>query len=149
MIEEIKMLGAKAAEYGMTLLYHNHDFEFIKIDGEYALDILYNEVPSEFLQTEIDTCWVNVGGENPAGYIEKYTGRAPVVHLKDFVGSNNGGPLYKLIGIEEEETEVSLVVGAENFSPKTVENRMSMALNVLRGVFGEYFPNGGGGKSGF
>lgn len=36
-----------------------------------------------------------------------------------------------------------------NISPKTVENRMSMALNVLRGVFGEYFPNGGGGKSGF
>jgi len=104
-VKGIRKIGEAAKELGLQLLYHNHDFEFIKIDGEYALDILYNEVPSEFLQTEIDTCWVNVGGENPAGYIEKYTGRAPVVHLKDFVGSNNGGPLYKLIGIEEEETE--------------------------------------------
>ena len=104
-VKGIRKIGEAAKELGLQLLYHNHDFEFIKIDGEYALDILYNEVPSEFLQTEIDTCWVNVGGENPAAYIEKYTGRAPVVHLKDFVGSNNGGPLYKLIGIEEEETE--------------------------------------------
>lgn len=104
-VEGIRKIGAAAKELGLGLLYHNHDFEFIKIDGEYALDILYNEVPAELLQTEIDTCWVNVGGENPADYIEKYTGRSPVVHLKDFVGSNNGGPLYKLIGIDEEETE--------------------------------------------
>ena len=104
-VADVEMIGKAAKELGIQLLYHNHDFEFIKIQGEYALDILYNEVPSEFLQTEIDTCWVNVGGENPAAYIEKYTGRAPVVHLKDFVGSNNGGPLYKLIGIDEEETE--------------------------------------------
>ena len=104
-VKGVRKIGEAAKELGLQLLYHNHDFEFIKIDGEYALDILYNEVPAEFLQTEIDTCWVNVGGENPAAYIEKYTGRSPVVHLKDFVGSNNGGPLYKLIGIDEEETE--------------------------------------------
>ena len=34
-----------------------------------------------------------------------------------------------------------------NISPKTVENRMSVALSVLRGVFGEYFPSGGGKTS--
>lgn len=103
-VKGIRKIGEASKKLGLQLLYHNHDFEFIKIDGEYALDILYNEVPSEFLQTEIDTCWVNVGGENPAGYIEKYTGRAPVVHLKDFVGDKNSGNLYKLIGIDEEET---------------------------------------------
>ena len=27
-------------KYGITLLYHNHDFEFAKIDGKYLLDIL-------------------------------------------------------------------------------------------------------------
>ena len=59
------------------------------------------------LQTELDTCWVNVGGEEPAAYVEKYTGRAPVVHLKDFAGQKGNGPLYKLIGIEEEETAAS------------------------------------------
>ena len=101
MIENIKTLGKVAKELGMQLLYHNHDFEFIKLDGKYALDILYEEVPADLLKTELDTCWVNVGGEVPADYIKKYSGRAPVVHLKDFVGEKSES-MYELIGIKSE-----------------------------------------------
>ena len=97
-VPNIKMLGQKAKEYGITLLYHNHDFEFIKVDGKYALDILYEEVSADLLQTELDTCWVNVGGEVPADYIRKYAGRCPVVHLKDFYGEKSED-MYELIGI--------------------------------------------------
>ncbi len=102
-VEGIRKIGEAAKKMGIQLLYHNHDFEFLNIDGEYALDILYNTIPADLLATEVDTCWVNVGGENPAEYVLKYTGRAPIVHLKDFDGSKGNGPLYKLIGIEEEE----------------------------------------------
>jgi len=99
-IENAKMLGKVAKEKGMILLYHNHDFEFVKLDGKYALDMLYEEVPEELLKTELDTCWVNVGGEDPAAYVRKYTGRAPVVHLKDFSGEKSED-MYELIGIEK------------------------------------------------
>ena len=105
-VEGIRKIAEAAEKMGIQLLYHNHDFEFIKIDGKYALDILYDTIPADLLQTEIDTCWVNVGGENPAEYIEKYSGRAPVVHLKDFHGSKGNGPLYKLIGIDDETEAV-------------------------------------------
>ncbi len=101
-IDGAKMLGEKANSLGMKLCYHNHDFEFVKIDGEYALDILYKEVSADLLQTELDTCWVNVGGENPADYVRKYTGRAEIVHLKDFVGCKSDN-MYALIGIDEDE----------------------------------------------
>ena len=90
----------------MTLLYHNHDFEFKKIDGKYALDVLYDTVSAELLQTELDLCWVKVGGEEPADYLRKYTGRAPVVHFKDFSGKV-GGKMYALIGIEDDGEEAS------------------------------------------
>lgn len=101
-IEGAKMLGEKAKELGLKLAYHNHDFEFEKIDGEYALDILYKEVSADLLQTQLDTCWVNVGGENPADYIRKYAGRCEIVHLKDFVGGKSDN-MYALIGIDEDE----------------------------------------------
>ena len=66
------------------------DFEFAKTEnGAYALDELYTEVTEDLLKTEIDTCWVNVAGENPSDYVRKYTGRAPIVHLKDFVYQDN------------------------------------------------------------
>jgi len=105
-IEGAKAIGAECAKQGIVLLYHNHDFEFEKIDGEYALDMLYRVVSKDLLQTEIDTCWVNVGGENPAEYIRKYTGRAPVVHLKDFyMPGKKPEHMYSLIGIQDDKKD--------------------------------------------
>ena len=92
---------------GITLIYHNHDFEFEKTgDGKYVLDYMYDMVKPEYLQAELDTCWVNIGGEDPAQYIIKYTGRCPVVHLKDFVGSKTQN-MYALIGTDEAKEEKS------------------------------------------
>lgn len=97
-VEGMQKIGRACYERGMTLLYHNHDFEFIKVDGEYALDILYNSVDAKYLQSEIDTCWVNVAGVDPAAYVRKYANRCPVVHLKDFVmPGKKPAQLYALI----------------------------------------------------
>lgn len=101
-IQGAKMLGEKANALGMKLCYHNHDFEFVKIDGKYAIDILYSEVPATLLQPEFDTCWVNIGGEDPSDYIRKYAGRIEIVHLKDFVGTKSEN-MYALIGLDEDE----------------------------------------------
>jgi len=101
-IDGMKVIGAKLKEAGIVQQYHNHDFEFVKLDGEYALDILYKELGPELLQTQLDTCWVNVGGEDPADYIRKYAGRTPTVHLKDFLGSKSEN-MYGLIGLEGSE----------------------------------------------
>lgn len=105
-LDGARLLGETAKKLGMTLLYHNHDFEFVKIDGKYALDVLYDTVPADLLQTELDTCWVNVGGEDPSAYVRKYAGRAPVVHLKDFyLSGEKPEQMYELIGIESEKKE--------------------------------------------
>ena len=113
-IEGAKILGEKANALGLKLAYHNHDFEFEKINGEYALDILYKEVPASLLQTQLDTCWVNVGGESPVAYLKKYAGRAEMVHLKDFVG-NKSENMYELIGIDEGRKKET--VGKFEFRP--------------------------------
>ncbi len=98
-IENIGNIAKVAKSLGIQLLYHNHEFEFLKMDGKYALEVLYDSVPAELLQTELDTCWVNVGGEEPAAYVRKFKGRAPVVHLKDFFGARSEN-MYDLIGLE-------------------------------------------------
>jgi sugar phosphate isomerase/epimerase len=117
-LKDIEMLAKAAKKFGIQMLYHNHDFEFVKVDGEYGLDIIYKTIPEELLKTQIDTCWVNVAGEDPVEYIRKYSGRAPVVHLKDFVmkGKKKPEQLYELIGIET-KTEVE---SGENFGFRPV-----------------------------
>lgn len=82
-------IGKVCKAHGIQAMYHNHDFEFKKMeDGRYALDYIYDTVPADVLKTELDVCWVKVSGEDPASYLKKYSGRCPIVHLKDFHKEN-------------------------------------------------------------
>ncbi len=122
LFEEIAKICKK---YGIQTLYHNHDFEFVKMpDGRYALDYIYDTIPADLLQTELDTCWVKVAGEDPAAYVRKYTDRAPVVHLKDFHKEGKPANMYQLIGADVKEEESHGVFefrpvghGDQNFPP--------------------------------
>ena len=71
-IRNIYKFGQMCKAEGIQLLYHNHDFEFVKLSGLYGLDFLYEAVPADVLATELDTCWVKVAGEDPAAYIQIY-----------------------------------------------------------------------------
>ncbi len=83
-------------EADITLLYHNHDFEFATVSGAYALDFLYEAVPANLLETEIDTCWVKYSGLDPADYVKKYAGRCPIVHMKDYACDEPTAPCQPL-----------------------------------------------------
>ena len=100
-LREMHRFGVLMREAGMTLLYHNHDFEFVEVSGQYGLDFLYDVIDHKVIQTEIDICWVKYAGLDPAEYIKKYTNRCPVVHLKDFVGHKGDEAPYGLIGQKE------------------------------------------------
>ena len=107
-VDSIIQIGKAAKALGITLLYHNHDFEFRKVGDAYGLDILYDSVPAEFLSTQIDTCWVKVAKLDPAEYVRKYKGRAPIVHLKDFIiGDKISGSLYDLVGDDSDDEKAS------------------------------------------
>jgi sugar phosphate isomerase/epimerase len=69
------------AASGITLSYHNHNWEFEKFSGRVAQAILIEE--SKKLCFEIDTFWVQAGGGDPAAWIAKCGGRIPLLHCKD------------------------------------------------------------------
>ncbi|PQV65169.1 Sugar phosphate isomerase/epimerase [Abditibacterium utsteinense] len=75
--------GAQLHEGGITLCYHNHDFEFQSFDGKFGLDWLFEAASPQYLQAELDTYWVQKGGASPVEYLKKYAGRVPLLHIKD------------------------------------------------------------------
>ena len=98
LIDGINKYQPMLAAEGITLAFHNHSGEFLpNKDGQIPHEEMQKRTKIDF---EIDTCWANVGGENPSKYVLKYTGRAPVVHLKDFAGSKSEN-MYELIGIDK------------------------------------------------
>ena len=97
-------IGEKIHKAGMTFLYHNHDFEFVKLEnGKWGYDEMFDSIAHDHLQCELDTCWCDVATGEAPEFIRKYTGRIPVVHLKDYIKKGEVKSMYKLIGIEEED----------------------------------------------
>ncbi|MBN1286882.1 MAG: sugar phosphate isomerase/epimerase [Anaerolineae bacterium] len=74
-------IARRFAEHGITFSYHNHYHEFHKFGDKLGMEIL--AAGSEPMGFEIDTYWVQYGGADPAAWIEKMAGRAPLVHFKD------------------------------------------------------------------
>lgn len=79
---ELGELAGKVRAAGMRLLYHNHDFELARVGDATALDVLL-EVAGDDLGLELDLAWVVRGGADPAGFLARYGGRVPRVHVKD------------------------------------------------------------------
>ena len=68
--------------FGVTLSYHNHSQEFQHFNGKRMLDIIYANAPD--IQAELDTFWVQRGGDNPERWIRRFPGRTDVLHIKDY-----------------------------------------------------------------
>jgi sugar phosphate isomerase/epimerase len=73
---------AKLKANGMRFAYHNHAWEFARVEGRTMMDVLLEEAPEDFT-FELDLYWVQAGGANPVSWIKKCKGRCPVLHFKD------------------------------------------------------------------
>lgn len=93
--------GRLLEKRGITLAYHNHDIEFIRIGDRPILEILYEETDPAFLQAELDTYWVQAGGGSPVDWCARLAGRLPALHMKDY-------------GISDEREAVSREIGRGN-----------------------------------
>lgn len=83
-IEKYVPTAQKLKECGKYFMYHNHAHEFKRLDGKLIFDRIAETVPADILGFTLDTYWVQVGGGDPAQWLEKLAGRIPVIHLKDY-----------------------------------------------------------------
>ncbi len=75
--------GEKAKSHGLKLCYHNHAFEYKPIDGKTGLDMLMSDTDKGLVSLELDIFWATIGGHNPVEILQTYSGRIPLLHLKD------------------------------------------------------------------
>jgi sugar phosphate isomerase/epimerase len=95
-IAELASILDRAAEAvrpeGMRVGYHAHGFDFAKIDGRTAWEILFSSTrPEVVMQLDNGNC--ASGGGDPIAMLRAFPGRARTVHVKE-----HGGPPGSVIG---------------------------------------------------
>jgi sugar phosphate isomerase/epimerase len=67
---------------GLTIHYHNHDFEFRDLNGRPAHQLLA-ELADPAVKFQLDTYWIQVAGIDPAKVVREMGSRSPLLHIKD------------------------------------------------------------------
>jgi sugar phosphate isomerase/epimerase len=96
--EVFNRAGEASQKAGIQFGYHNHSFEFQPADslgGKLPYDFLLAQTDPKFVAMEMDLCWISVAEKDPLAYFEKYPGRFPLVHVKDWIKDPNATDTYK------------------------------------------------------
>ena len=83
-IQTFAPVAEKIHEGGAYFMYHNHDQEFKRLGDKIVLEHLAEDIPASQMGFTLDTFWVQAGGGDPAQWLDRLSGRVPVIHLKDF-----------------------------------------------------------------
>lgn len=74
--------GKVFADHGITLGWHNHDFEFEALsDGALPMQAMFDAQPD--LPWEADLGWVIRAGANPIEWLNSYMSNIEAIHVKD------------------------------------------------------------------
>jgi sugar phosphate isomerase/epimerase len=87
-------LGEKCEAAGLQLLYHNHDFEFVKdAEGIVPIDYLLENCNPKYVNFQMDLYWVTKAGADPVAYFKRYPGRFKIWHVKDMDDQGRFAPV--------------------------------------------------------
>lgn len=113
--DDLNAMATACREAGISLAYHNHDFEFAPLEDTVPYDLLLDRCDSALVGMEIDLFWTKKGGVNPLEYFAQYPGRFPLCHVKDM--SVDGDMIEVGAGIIDFATifEAAGLAGLERF----------------------------------
>lgn len=74
----------KIHDAGMKFMYHNHHFEFQKINNDNTLmDAILDSFDADLMGVTLDTYWLQAAGCDVLMWLERMKDRIDCVHLKD------------------------------------------------------------------
>lgn len=89
--------AAESVKSGIQFAYHQHGFEFVPSDalgGKLPYDYLLENTDPALVKMELDLCWISAAEQDPVAYFNKYPGRFPLVHVKDWLKNGKPGAPY-------------------------------------------------------
>jgi sugar phosphate isomerase/epimerase len=81
--DRLEVAGKAYRRAGIAFGYHQHNHEFLAIDGVRPYDVLTGRTSRRNVSFEMDLFWVVTGGADPVREFYKIAGRVKQYHVKD------------------------------------------------------------------
>ncbi len=81
--EKMNKAGEASRAAGIKLCYHNHAFEFQPMEGSTPMKVFMDALDPALVGLEFDVFWGSAAGVAPETVLRDYSGRVPLIHLKD------------------------------------------------------------------
>jgi sugar phosphate isomerase/epimerase len=133
---EASKLGERVQQAGLQLGFHNHDFEFQKIEGELIYDKLMGTFDPKAVKMQFQVEVVRLGYK-AADYFEKYPGRFISIHLSDWSAADTDGkevPLGRGVVDWKQTFAAAQTGGVKNYFLEMDPANMSASLPYLHGL---------------
>jgi sugar phosphate isomerase/epimerase len=82
-IDMFNQAGETCKKAGIQFGYHNHDFEFLNVEGQIPYDMILKGTDPKLVQMELDLYWTAFAGQDAVTLFKNNPGRFPAVHMKD------------------------------------------------------------------
>ena len=103
--KRLNKAGESLSEYGVKLLYHNHNVELQRVtEDKTAYDIIVENTDPRYVNFELDTYWMADGGADVNDIINKLGDRMVMWHINDR-GCRKSGPFTTPI-LKEDAAEL-------------------------------------------
>ncbi|HLY20475.1 MAG TPA: sugar phosphate isomerase/epimerase [Bryobacteraceae bacterium] len=133
-VDDANKFGERTRKAGVQLGFHNHDFEFHKIDGELIYDKLMSEFDPQAVKMQFQVNVISLG-YNAADYFEKYPGRFISIHLQDWspttkkdVALGRGSVDWKRLWTAAKQS------GAKNYFVEVDRDDLKASAQFLKGL---------------
>ena len=141
-VEVLSKAGEACKKNGVQFAYHNHNFEFVPINGTVPLEYVFANTDKEQVKSEMDLGWTVVAGQDPLEWFKKYPGRFPLWHVKD-MDKNTKSPVefgtgfidYKRIFAQKDLAGMKYFFMEQDDAPKPMEN-VTNGFNNLKKMLG-------------
>lgn len=88
-IDVISAAGELCAKSGVQFGYHNHNWEFVTVDGVVPYELMLSETDPQQVTFQLDVYWVEKAGASPADLLSRHAGRFVTVHMKDIAADGD------------------------------------------------------------
>ncbi len=131
--DKFNKAGEEIKKAGMQAGFHNHDFEFVQLEGQLIYDALLSRFDPELVKMQFQTQVIKLGYK-ASTYFNKYPGRFISAHLSDWTAEKKQVPVGQGVIDWKEFFAAAKTGGVRNFFVEMDLDKFKESVSYIHGL---------------